>query len=336
MAVNLGTRNFTKVVAKSEAAFGTPATFNDAAGELLFLDVVGAVDQGKTLDLGDDKSAAIRAIRIANQATLTGIQPVVSFGAANISMRNLPLFFDGLSSITPSGAGPYQWAYTPSMTDLDTLKTYSLFVQDGYKSYIVDGCTPSEITISADASGLLQGGITYNARNIAETANVSTAAISTQPFLPGRLFGLSTKSTFMVKAGTGGTAYTNHLTSWSLTLTPGAAPLQAMSGSLNYGGVAYTSAMNGTLELTISSNSTAATIFPYDSIGTQKFIRLAGVDAAGYGLTILASCVVESVSVIGSDSDGLILNTATLQLAYDTTSTKTIEVYVDSPLSARP
>jgi hypothetical protein len=60
------------------------------------------------------------------------------------------------------------------------------------------------------------------------------------------------------------------------------------------------------------------------------------VDAAGYGLTILASCVVENVSVIGSDSDGLILNTATLQLAYDTTSAKTIEVYVDSPLAARP
>jgi hypothetical protein len=139
------------------------------------------------------------------------------------------------------------------------------------------------------------------------------------------------------KAGTGASAYTQFITNWSLTLMPGAAPLQVLNGSttnVNAGGVAYTGALDGTLELTIASNSAATTAFPVGDIGATKFVQVQGLDANGYGFTANICGVVESVTVIGSESDGLILNTVTLQLASN--GTNSILCWVDSPLSARP
>jgi hypothetical protein len=333
----LGAKSFTKVVVKSEAAYGTPATFNDASGELLHTDIVGIIDAGVVVDLAEDKSVGIRPRRVAASATITAKAPVVTIGEAPASLRTLPILFDSLATITASGAGPYTWAYAPSQTDVDTLETYSLYLTDGVQKFIVDGCVPTEISLSADQSGLLQMGSTWAGRALSTTTDTSTAAFATQYFIPGRLFGLKTHSS-MITAKTGtGTAYSSFITSWNLSLTPGAAPLQVLNGSttnVNAGGVAYTGALDGTLELTIASNSNATTTFPVSDIGTTKFVQVQGIDANGYGFTANVCGVVENVSVIGSESDGLILNTVTLQLASN--GTNSILCWVDSPLATRP
>jgi hypothetical protein len=336
MAVTLGAKAFTKVVAKSETAYGTASSFNDALGELLHTDIVGVIDPGVTVDLADDKSAGIRPRRLASSATVTAKAPVVTLADAPVSARNLPIYFDALATITPTGAGPYSWIYTPSATDVDTIKTYSLFLTDGVQKYIVDGCVPSEITLSADQSGLLQAGVTWSARNIATTTDTSTAAFSQQYFVPGRLFGVRTDSAWISTVG-GGTAYSTFATNWSLTLMPGAAPLQVLNGStsnVNAGGVAYTGAFDGTLEITIASNSSKASSFPLADIGTKKFVQVSGLDSSGYGFTASICGVMENVSVIGSESDGLILETVTLQLASD--GTNTVKCWISSPLAVRP
>lgn len=337
MAVTLGAKSFTKVVVKSETAYGTAATFDDANGELLHTDIVGIVDPGVTVDLADDKSVGIRPRRVAASATITAKAPVVTFGEAPASLRTLPIIFDSLATITPTGSGPYTWAYAPSQTDVDTLETYSLYVTDGVQKFIIDGCVPTEISLSADQSGLLQMGTTWAGRALSTTTDTSTAAFAQQYFVPGRLFGLKTHGS-MITAKTGtGTAYTEFITNWSLTLMTGAMPLQVLNGSttnVNAGGVAYTGALDGTLELTIASNSAATTAFPVGDIGTTKFVQVQGIDANGYGFTANICGVVESVSVIGSESDGMILNTVTLQLASN--GTNSILCWVDSPLSARP
>jgi hypothetical protein len=337
VAVTLGAKSFTKVVVKSETAYGTPATFGDANGELLHTDVVGIVEAGVVVDLADDKSVGIRPRRVAASATITAKAPVVTFGEAPASLRTLPIIFDSLATITASGAGPYQWAYAPSQTDVDTLKTYSLYVTDGVQKFVIDGCVPTEVTLSADQSGLLQMGTTWAGRALTTSSDTSTAAFAQQYFIPGRLFGLKTHGS-MITAKTGtGTAYTSFITNWSLTLMPGAMPLQVLNGSttnVNAGGVAYTGALDGTLELTIASNSAATSAFPVGDIGTTKFVQVQGIDANGYGFTANVCGVVENVSVIGSESDGMILNTVTLQLASN--GTNSILCWVDSPLSARP
>jgi hypothetical protein len=338
MAVTLGAKSFTKVVAKSESAFGTAATFGDANGELIHTDIVGVIDSGVQVDLAEDKSVGIRPKRVAASATITAKAPVVSFSEAPVSARNLPILFDALATITPSGSGPYTWAYAPSQTDVDTLKTYSLYMTDGYQKFVIDGCVPTDITISADQSGLLQAGSTWAGRALSTSTDTNTAAFATQYFIAGRLFGLKTKSTFITdKAGTGATAYTSYITNWSLSLTPGAMPVQVLNGSstnVNAGGVAYTGALDGSLTLTIASNSSANTAFPVTDIGTTKYVQVYGVDSNGYGFTANVCGVVNAVSVIGSDQDGMILNTVELQLASN--GTNSILCWVDSPLSARP
>ena len=338
MAVTLGAMSFTKVIAKSETAYGSPATFGDSAGELLHTDIIGIVDPGVTVDLAENKSVGVRTKRIAASATVTAKAPVVTFSDAPVSARNLPILFDALASITPSGTGPYKWAYAPNQTDIDTLKTYSLYMTDGVQKFVLDGCVPTSITISADQSGLLQAGSTWAGRALSTSTDTSTASFSQQYFMAGRLFGLKTKSSFIAdETGTGATAYSSYITNWNLSLTPGAMPIQALNGSttnVNAGGVAYTGALDGTLTLTIASNSAATTAFPVTDIGTTKFVQVYGTDSNGYGFTANVGGVVNNVSVIGSEQDGMILNTVELQLASN--GTNSILCWVNSPLSARP
>jgi hypothetical protein len=428
MAVVIGAKSFTKVVAKSETAYGTAASFNDAAGELLHTDIVGVVDPGVSIDMAEDKSEGLRARRVASNATVTAKAPTVTFSDAPISARNLPILFDALATITPtvtyaasvsaakaistiaragtlvtvttsashgyaSGtlvsimltAGPTgyaalqgtftvtstgattftyntaasgtitsgsatgnaydaallsaQWAYAPNASDVDTLTTYSLYLTDGIQKFVADGCVPTDITISADQGGLLQAGSTWAARALTSSTDTSTATYLPQNFMPGRAFGLKTKSSFITdKAGTGATAYSSYITNWSLKLNAGAMPLQVLNGaanSVNAGGVAYTGPLDGSIDLTIASNSNATTAFPHTAIGTTKFVQVYGVDANGYGFTANLSGIVEKVSVIGSEQDGMILNTVTLQLAADA-SGNSILCWVDSPLPVRP
>jgi hypothetical protein len=338
VAVTLGAKSFTKVVAKSESAFGSAASFGDALGELIHTDIVGVIDPGVSVDLAEDKTVGIRPKRVAASATVTAKAPVVTFSAAPVSARNLPIVFDSLATITPSGTGPYKWAYAPNQTDVDSLKTYSLYMTDGYQKFVIDGCVPTSVTISADQSGLLQMGSTWAGRALSTSTDTSTAAFSQQYFMAGRLFGLKTKASFIAdESGTGATAYSTYITNWSLTLNPGAMPVQVLNGSstnVNAGGVAYTSALDGNLSLTIASNSSANTAFPVTDIGTTKFVQVYGVDGNGYGFTANVCGVVNNVSVIGSDQDGMILNTVDLQLASN--GTNSILCWVNSPLSARP
>ena len=424
MAVTLGAKSFTKVVAKSETAFGTAAAFADGAGELLHTDIVGIVDPGVSVDLAEDKSVGVRSKRVGASATITAKAPVVTFSAAPISARNLPLAFDALATITPTTsstakavatvaqtgttvtittsaahgwtagqvvtivltAGPAGYAacngtyvlatgsastftyvtgttqsitsgaatgnaydgtsfintfaYAPNQTDVDTLKTYSLYMTDGYQKFIIDGCVPTSITVSADQSGLLQMSSTWAGRALSTTSDSSTAVFASQPFIPGRLFGLKTQSSFITdKAGASATAYSTYITNWSLTLNPGVMPVQVLNGSttnVNAGGVAYTSALDGNLSLTVASNSAADAAFPVSSIGSVKYVQVYGKDATGNGFWASVCGVVNNVSVIGSDQDGMILNTVDLQLAYDQVSGKSILCWIDSPLGLRP
>lgn len=429
MAIVIGAKSFTKVVAKSESAYGTAATFADAAGELLHTDIVGVVDPGVSVDMAEDRSEGLRAKRIASSATVTAKAPTVTFSEAPISARNLPIMFDSLATITPtlttatvaaakaittvaragylatvtttaahgwvvgstqmvtiiltagpsgyatlngtylatittttaftyntaatgtitSGSGTGNaydattfvstWAYAPNATDVDTLTTYSLYLTDGIQKFVADGCVVTDLTISADQGGLLQAGSTWAARALTSSTDTSTATFTPQNFMPGRAFGLKTKSSFIAdKTGTGASAYSSYITNWSLKLNAGAMPLMVLNGAannVNAGGVAYTGPLDGSLDITVVSNSNATTAFPHTAIGTTKYVQVFGADANGYGFTANIAGVVETVSVIGSDQDGMILNTVTMQLAADA-SGNSILCWVDSPLPARP
>jgi hypothetical protein len=330
----IGAKALTRIATASQAAFGTAAAIGTATGEILFNETVGSIDLGVTVDLGETTSVGKRTAIQATRPTITGKAPVLTIADGPASMRTLPLIFDAIGGST-TGAGPYTWTWSPTQGDDDTLVFYSFLVTDGVQKYLVSDAAPTEITLSADATGLLQAGATFAATTVASSALAFPTAIPANPFLAGRLMKLSTDTNFPDKSGTGATDYAS-IFNFNLSITTGVGMVTALDGSLTAATAALTGVLDATLTFTVASNSAATTSFPISDIATQKYLRLFGTTADNYGVWILGSWEVENVVPLSADQDGVVVNEVTCRLAYDVTSGKSLEVIIDSPLATAP
>ena len=329
-----GAKALTRIATASQAAFGTAASIGTATGEILFNETVGSLDLGVTVDLGETVSVGKRTAIQASQPTITGKAPIITIAEGPASMRTLPLIFDAIGAST-TGAGPYTWTWSPTQGDVDTLVFYSFLVEDGVQKYLVRDAAPTEITMSADATGLLQAGATFAATTAATSALAFPTAIPANPFLAGRLMKLSTDTNFPDKAGSGATNYAS-IYNFNLSITTGVGMVTALDGSLTAATAALTGVLDATLTFTVASNSAAGTTFPITDIATQKYLRLFGTTTDSYGVWILGSWEIENIVPLSSDNEGVVVNEVTCRLAYDTTSGKSLEVVIDSPLATAP
>jgi hypothetical protein len=329
-----GAKALTRIATASQAAFGTAAAIGTATGEILFNETIGSLDLGVTVDLGETVSVGKRTAIQASQPTITGKAPILTIAEAPASMRTLPLIFDAIGAST-TGAGPYTWTWSPTQGDVDTLVFYSFLVEDGVQKYLVRDAAPTEITLSADASGLLQAGATFAATTAATSALAFPTAIPTNPFLAGRLMKLSTDTNFPDKAGTGATAYAS-IYNFNLSIMTGVGMVTALDGSLTAATAALTGVLDATLTFTVASNSAAGSTFPITDIATQKYLRLFGTTTDNYGVWILGSWEIENIVALSAENEGVVVNEITCRLAYDTTSGKSLEIVIDSPLATAP
>ena len=329
-----GAKALTRIATASQAAFGTAAAIGTATGEILFNETVGSLDLGVTVDLGETVSVGKRTAIQASQPTITGKAPIITIAEGPASMRTLPLIFDAIGAST-TGAGPYTWTWSPTQGDVDTLVFYSFLVEDGVQKYLVRDAAPTEITLSADATGLLQAGATFAATTAATSVLAFPTAIPTNPFLAGRLMKLSTDTNFPDKAGTGATAYAS-IYNFNLSIMTGVGMVTALDGSLTAATAALTGVLDATLTFTVASNSAAGSTFPITDIATQKYLRLFGTTTDSYGVWILGSWEIENIVPLSSDNEGVVVNEVTCRLAYDVTSGKSLEVVIDSPLATAP
>ena len=332
-----GAKALTRIAAASQTGFGTAASIGTATGEILFADAVGTIDLGVTVDLGEDTSVGKRTPIQAGRVSITGKNPVITLAESAASLRTLPLFFDAIGATTSGTAVPYSWTWSPNQSDVDTPIFYSMLVTDGVQKYRVTDAIPTEITLSADASGLLQAGATFGATSVASSALDFPTAVPAQPMLAGRLLKLSSDTNFPDKSGTGATDY-DHLLSFSLSITTGMAMVNALDATLSAATAAFTQALDATLTITVASNSDAIAngAWGITEQAEQRFLRIYGTTTDNYGVWILGSWVIESVVPLSAEQDGLIVNEVTLRLAYDATSGKSLEVIVDSPLDVAP
>ena len=329
-----GAKALTRIATASQAAFGTAASIGTATGEILFNETVGSLDLGVTVDLGETVSVGKRTAIQASQPTITGKAPIITIAEGPASMRTLPLIFDAIGAST-TGAGPYTWTWSPTQGDVDTLIFYSFLVEDGVQKYLVRDAAPTEITMSADATGLLQAGATFAATTAATSALAFPTAIPANPFLAGRLMKLSTDTNFPDKAGSGATNYSS-IYNFNLTINTGVGMVTALDGSLTAATAALTGVLDATLTFTVASNSAAGTTFPITDIATQKYLRLYGTTTDNYGVWILGSWEIENIVPLSADNEGVVVNEVTCRLAYDVTSSKSLEVIIDSPLATAP
>lgn len=330
----IGAKALTRIATASQAAFGTAAAIGTATGEILFNETIGALDLGVTVDLGETTSVGRRTAIQALRPTITAKQPVLTIAEGPASLRTLPLVLDAIGATT-AGAGPYQWTYSPTQTDVDTLVFYSFLVTDGVQKYLVRDAAPTEITLSADASGLLQMGATFAATTASTSSLAFPTALPENPMLPGRLMKMSTDSNFPDESGTGATDYSSVM-NFNMTLTTGVGMVNALDGSLTAATAALTGALDATLTFTVVSNSAALSTFGIGDIATQKYLRLYGLTADSYGVYILGSWEIENVVPLSADMEGVVVNEVTCRLAFDVTSGKSLEIIVESPLATAP
>jgi hypothetical protein len=329
-----GAKALTRIATASQASFGTAASIGTATGEILFNETIGALDLGVTVDLGETTSVGKRTAIQAGRPTITGRAPVLTIAEGPVSMRTLPLVLDSIGAAV-TGAGPYTWTWSPTQGDVDTLVFYSFLVEDGVQKYLVRDAAPTEITFSADTSGLLQMGATFAATTVASSALAFPTALPSNPMMAGRLMKLSTDTNFPDKSGTGATDYTSVM-NFNLTVNTGVGMITALDGSLTAATAALTGVLDATLTFTVASNSGATTSFPITDIAAQKYLRLYGTTADNYGVWILGSWEIENIVPLSADQEGVVVNEVTCRLAYDVTSGKSLEIIVDSPLATAP
>jgi hypothetical protein len=329
-----GAKALTRIATASQASFGTAASIGTATGEILFNETIGALDLGVTVDLGETTSVGKRTAIQAGRPTITGRAPVLTIAEGPVSMRTLPLVLDSIGAAV-TGAGPYTWTWSPTQGDVDTLVFYSFLVEDGVQKYLVRDAAPTEITFSADTSGLLQMGATFAATTVASSALAFPTALPANPMMAGRLMKLSTDTNFPDKSGTGATDYTSVM-NFNLTVNTGVGMITALDGSLTAATAALTGVLDATLTFTVASNSGATTSFPITDIAAQKYLRLYGTTADNYGVWILGSWEIENIVPLSADQEGVVVNEVTCRLAYDVTSGKSLEIIVDSPLATAP
>jgi len=404
-----GAKALTRIATGSQSAFGTAAAIGTAVGEILFNETIGSLDLGVTVDLGETISVGKRTAIQANQPTITGKAPILTIAEGPASMRTLPLIFDAIGAST-TGSGPYTWTWSPTQGDVDTLVFYSFLVEDGVQKYLVRDAAPTEITMSADATGLLQAGATFAATTAATSALAFPTAINTNQFVPGRLMRMGTVAKFPTKrqtitnaaqtttvatittaaahgysvsdvvsvamltgptgfatingtytvasvptsttftytvptgtittgAATGsvilGTDYAS-IYNFNLSIMTGVGMVTALDGSLTAATAALTGVLDATLTFTVASNTAAGTSFPITDIATQKYLRLNAQTTDSYGVAILGSWEIENIVPLSADNEGVVVNEVTCRLAYDTTSGKSLEIVIDSPLATAP
>jgi hypothetical protein len=235
-------------------------------------------------------------------------------------------------------AAPYTWTYDwATGTASNNPTSYSFISFDalggtaaGGNAYLMNYCLPTEVSITADRSGLTALSASLFAQDVAASTAVAAAAtaVPTSKFLSGRLWNVATGTA--LNSGTF-TSY-NYALDFGLTINTGITRQAYLAGTTVFSTHAESAAFGGELTLTVQSNKAANDAWV---LGSQKFVRLSWTDGT-YSATIYASIIVSDVQPISGNEDGLTTMAITGTLAYDPTSQKVVQVVLVNGIAALP
>ena len=333
-AASAGNVLFSKLVAFKEATPGVVPTLT-SGGRKLLTSPTGMISTGTTLDLGPERSVALRNPLLSNTATLVSVEPTISATVPAISIGELPIWLSMTKTVSPSGtAAPYAYDYNYSMTAANNPTTYSLVATDGQQQYVVDYCLAESITIAADRSGLTNLSANLFGQTIAKNSATLADGTPTSPFMAGRLWNMYQHGTAF--PGTAdGTAF-QYLLDYSLEFNAGITKQAYLAGTTSFSTHSESNPFTGTLTATVSSTASAVSVW-YDAYqaGTPVGIRLTWTSGS-FSCHILCMVVPTSVQPMAGAEDGLTTMAIEGTLVYDATSAKSLQIIVNSDLSALP
>lgn len=331
---------FSALVGKAEGTAGTSPSFA-SGGRKFLVEPTGLITIGKTWEIGEERSVALRTPIIATTATLTANEPELSVSVPAVSIDELSIWLGMAFSPTITGtAAPYTWTYQPAMgTASNSPTSYSFVSMDsptgtasGGNAYLLNYCLPTELSISADRSGLTALSATLFAQNVAETTTAPAAAtaVPTSKFLSGRLWNVATGTAL----ATGTFSSYEYALDFGLTVQTGIVRQAYLAGTTSFSTHAESAAIGGELTMTVQSNANASAKW-FQKLGQQQFVRLSWTDGT-YSATVYTSMIVTDVTPIAGSEDGLTTMAVTGRLAYDPTSASTIKVVIENSISALP
>ena len=332
-AASAGNVLFSKLVAFKEATPGTIPTLT-SGGRKLLVSPTGVISDGVTIELGTERSVALRNPLIGSTGTIVSVEPTLSATVPAVSVGELPLWLSMLGTATPGTAAPYAWDYDWSMTASNNPKTYTLVATDGVQAYAANYCLAESITIAADRSGLTNLSASLFAQNIAKNSATLAEGTPTSPFMAGRLWTAFQSGTAF--PGTAdGTAY-EYLLDFSLEFNAGVTRQAYLAGTTTFSTHSESNPFSGTLTMTVSSTASAVSTW-YDAYraATPKGVRLTWSNGT-YSAHILCQIVPTDVQQMAGAEDGLTTMAVTGTLVYDTATAKSLRIVVNSDLAVLP
>jgi hypothetical protein len=333
-AASAGNVLFSKLVAFKEATAGTTPTLT-SGGRKMLVTPTGVITNGTTIELGAERSVALRNPLISTTATIVSVEPTLSATVPAVSVGELPIWLSMTDGVSPSGtAAPYAWDFDYSMTAANNPNSYSLVATDGVQQYVANYCLAESITIAADRSGLTNLSANLFAQRIEKNSATLADGTPTSPFMAGRLWTAFQSGTAFPGTATG-TAY-EYLLDFSLEFSSGILRQSYLAGTTSFSTHSESGPFTGTLTMTVSSTSSAVSTW-YDAYqaGTPRGVRLSWSNGT-YSAHILAMIVPTEVQQMAGAEDGLTTMAVTGTLVYDPTSAKSLRIVVNSDLSALP
>jgi hypothetical protein len=337
---NSGSILFSSLIGKSEGTAGTSPSFA-SGGRKFLVEPTGLITLGQTWELGEERSIAYRSPIIATQASLISNEPEISVSVPAASIDETSIWLGMAFAPSISGtASPYTWTTDPSNgTASQSPTSYSFISQDalggtasGGNAYLINYAMPTEISISAERSGLTSLTATLFAQNVVETTTnpAASTAIPTSVFMPGRLWKVAVGTAL----ATGTFTDYGYALDFGLTIQTGLAKWSALSGTATISGHAETARLGGELTMTVQSNAAASeNLFQY--LGDQRFIRLTWTDGT-YSLTIYLSTVISDFAPIAGEDEGITTATVTARIATDPVSLKPFKIVAVNSVAALP
>jgi hypothetical protein len=228
-------------------------------------------------------------------------------------------------------ASAYTWSFAPSQTGANAAgSAYTIEYTDDIQEYEVEYCQASDFTISASEDSMTNLSVNWFGRQSTKSTKTSLTATS-----PVRIPGILWKPTwFTTMAGLGtATATSNSLIDWSLQVNTGMIPQFYQDGLGYFGEAVQSQELSGTITFHVASNAFAVSEF-YDKWNpggspTMDFMQLKAVgptlSATNYTATIQMALLYTSVKPISAETNGVNIYEVTGELAYDSTSSQSIQ-----------
>ena len=276
-------------------------------------------------------------------ATLKGYLPTIGYTSEpshGLTYDELPIIMSQLKAgLTGTGASADKaWTVAKAGATTATYDTYTFNAFDGSQAFEFAYGFMTRFTISGGFDDLTQTSWDIVGRQ-ASKVTVDAVAANNAVKIPSGLWTL--KYAAAQASLTGASAYTNTMRNWELAVDLPQNPRFYGDGNLYFGQGVASRNLGGTLTMTWDSNSDAVAMYDLFAAGTPAFFRLQATGPALGGTTYIAGpidvCVIlDPVTPLASESDGVMEYTLVGHLAYDATWAAVIDMSATCSIAALP